>query len=157
MVAGDGLRVFMIVAGLAVLGVAVASLAKKRMTEAFCIAWSALAVMLVCGGIVLRPAGWNLYVSWNGLLLALSGLLVLLAGAFFLSVRVSVLSRQVRELAVQVSLLNQENATIRRELLDGTEKGGAAEHEEDPVRYQYAGPGWGGNSSVGASAPAGFR
>ena len=131
---GDGLRLFMITAGLAVAGMAVASLAKKRMTEAFCIAWSALAVMLVCGGIVLRPSGWSVYISWHGLLLAVSGLAVLLAGVFFLSVRVSVLSRQVRELAIQVSLLNQENGEIRRALLSGTEEDGAAEYEEDPVR-----------------------
>ena len=129
MAAGDGLRLFMIVTGLAVLGIAVASLAKKRMTEAFCIAWSALAVMLVCGGIVLRPAGWSVYISWNGLLLVLSGLVVLLAGAFFLSIRVSMLGRQVRELAIRVSLLDQENEEIRRALLDDTEKGGAGAHE----------------------------
>ena len=151
--AGSGLRLFMIAAGLATLGMAVASLAKKRMTETFCIAWSILAAMLICGGIVLRPAGWRVYISWSGLLLALSGLAILLAGAFFLSVRVSVLSRQVRELAVQVSLLTQENEAIRRALPDGMEKGGTAEHEEDPARHQYAGPGRSGNSPDDASAP----
>ena len=152
--AGSELRLFLIVAGLAILGMAVASLAKKRMTEAFCIAWSILAAMLICGGIVLRPAGWSVYMSRSGLVLVLLGLITLLAGAFFLSVRVSVLSRQVRELAVLVSLLSQENEAIRRAVPDGMEKGGTAEHEEDPARHQHAGPGRSGNGPDDASAPA---
>ena len=152
--AGSELRLFLIIAGLVILGMSVASLARKSMTEAFCVAWSILAAMLVCGGIVLRPAGWNAYMSWSGLLLLLLGLTILLAGAFFLSVRVSVLSRQVRELAVLVSLLSQENEAIRRTLPDGMEKGGTAEHEEDPARHQYTGPGRSGNGPDDASAPA---
>ena len=147
------MRLFLIIAGLIILGMAVASLAKKRMTEPFCIAWSILAAMLVCGGIVLRPAGWNAYISWSGLLLVLLGLTILMAAAFFLSVRVSVLSRLVRELAVQVSLLSQENEAIQQALPDGMEKGGTAEHEEDPARHHYAGPGRSGSGPEDASAP----
>ena len=152
------MRIFMVAAGLVTLCMAVGSLGKKRMTEGFCIAWGILAAILICAGIVLRPDGWSMYISWGGLLLALLGLSILLASAFFLSVRVSVLSRQVRELAVQVSLLNRENEEIRQALGESTEKGGAAgREEENSARHQYAGPGRGGNCPDGAAGPAGSR
>ena len=155
MSAGDGLRLFMIAAGVLFWAMAVVSLARKRMTEAFCIAWSVAAALLVCGGIILRPAGWSTYVSWGGLLLAIFGTVFLLAGAFFFSERVSVLARQVKELAIQVSLLHQENEAILRGRSGDTEESEAAENEDDPVRHQHTGPGRGGDGPDGASAAAG--
>lgn len=113
---GSGLRLFMIIAGLIILGVTVMSLARRHMTEIFCIAWGIVAVMVICAGIILHPTEWNKYISWGGLILVFFGVVLLLAGAFFISLRISQLTRQVEELAIQVSLLNQENATILREL-----------------------------------------
>ena len=128
---GDGLRIFMIVVGLIIVGATVISLARRHMTESFCIAWGAIAVMIICAGIILQPSQWSKYISWGGLLLILFGVVVLLAGAFFFSVRISRLTRQVRELAIQISLLNQENAMILRELYGDSGEGEVVKYEEE--------------------------
>ena len=125
----------MIATGLAILSVTVVSLAKKHLTEAFCIVWGIVAVMFICAGIVLRPAQWKIYISWSGLLLVLFGVVLVLAGAFFFSVRISVLTRQIKELTIQVSLLNQENAMILRELFEDTAESEMMRREEAPVRH----------------------
>ena len=125
----------MIAAGLVILIVTVVSLAKKHLTEAFCIAWGIAAVMFICAGIILRPAQWKIYLSWGGLLLVLFGAVLVLAVAFLFSVRISVLTRQVKELAIQVSLLNQENEMILRELCEDTAESERTQREEAPVRH----------------------
>ena len=129
------MRLFMIAVGLIILGMTVVSLAKKHMTESFCIAWGVAAVMAICGGIILRPIEWNKYISWGGLLLILFGAVFVLAGAFFFSVRISMLTRQVKELAIQVSLLNQENEMMLRELAKNRTEPEIEKHEEALVRH----------------------
>ena len=133
---GDGLRIFMIAVGLVILGMTVVSLARKHMTESFCIVWGVVAAIIFCAGIILRPTQWNRYISWGALLLILFGAVLLLAGAFFFSVRISMLTRQVKELAIQVSLLNQENAMMLRELTGNQAEIETKRHEEEaPVRH----------------------
>lgn len=135
MSAGNGLRLFMILVGLVILGVTVVSLARKHMTESFCIAWGIVSFVLIAAGIVLQPSQWNRYVSWHGLILILFCMLMLLFSAFYFSLRVSRLSREVRELAIQVSLLNQENEVILRELVkDRAEIEMETDEEEALVR-----------------------
>lgn len=129
------MRIFMIAAGLVILSATVVSLAKKHLTEAFCIVWGIIAVMFICAGIILRPTQWKIYISWGGLLLVLLGVVLVLAAAFLFSVRISVLTRQVKELAIQVSLLNQENEMILREFLGDTAESEMARREEAPVRH----------------------
>lgn len=127
---GDGLRLFMIVTGLVILVLANTSTAKRHMMVSFCAVWSALSVLFILAGILLRPNQWNLYISWSALLLILFGMLLLLAVAFYFSLRVSELSREARELAIQVSLLNQEIESIHRELTgDWTEIGMETDEE----------------------------
>ena len=125
----------MIVAGLVILSMTVVSLAKKHLTEVFCVVWGIVAVMFICAGIILRPTQWKIYISWSGLLLGLFGVVLVLAVAFFFSVRISVLTRQVKELAIQVSLLNQENEMILRELFEDPAKSERMQREEAPVRH----------------------
>lgn len=130
---GDGLRLFMIVVGLIILGMTVMSLARRHMTEIFSIAWGAAAIIIICAGIILRPTEWNRYISWGGLFLILLGVSLLLAGAFFFSLTISKLTRQVKELAIQVSLLNQENSMILRELSGEPAESDIAKHEEETL------------------------
>lgn len=136
MSAGTELRIFMVVLGLIILGATIISLAKRHMTESFCIAWGVLAAMFIFAGIVLQPSQWNNYISWSGLLLILFSVLILLFGAFFLSVRVSYLTREVRELVIQVSLLNQENELIMGEFMKTrTESEMRTDEEETLIRH----------------------
>ena len=133
---GVGLRILMIVIGLVILIITIVSLARRHMTESFCIVWGIVAIMAICAGIILRPSQWNKYISWGGLLLILFGLAFLLAGAFFFSVRISQLTRQVKELAILVSLLNQENAMILNELSGvSAESEVTRDEEENLVRH----------------------
>ena len=130
---GDGLRLFMITAGLVILSMTVVSLAKRHMTETFCIVWGIIAVLFICGGIILQPTQWNRYISWGGLLLILFGIVLLLAGAFFISLYISRLTRQVKELAIQVSLLNQENALVLGEFAKDHAEAEGDKHEEEAL------------------------
>ena len=125
----------MIAAGLVILSTTIVSLAKKHLTEAFCIVWGIVAAMFICAGIILRPTQWKIYISWSGLLLVLSGAALVLAGVFFFSVRISMLTRQVKELAIQVSLLNQEHEMIRREFFEDTAESEMMGREEASVRH----------------------
>ncbi|MCH5187053.1 MAG: DUF2304 domain-containing protein [Oscillospiraceae bacterium] len=106
---GDWLRLFMIVVGLVTLGVTTISLARKHMTESFCIFWGIASFLLIVAGILLRPVYLDNYISGSTLAVIFFGTFCLLVGGLYFSVRVSALIRQVTELAIQISLLNQEN------------------------------------------------
>ena len=127
------MRLFMIVAGLAILGMTVVSLTKRHMTEIFCIAWGIVAVLFICAGIILRPTVWSNYISWGGLLLVLFGVALMVMGAFFISLRISKLAREVKELAIQISLLNQENTMILRDLSELPEESDMVEYETEAL------------------------
>jgi len=116
MEAGVILRIIMIVAGFALLGLSLSSLAKRRMTEPFCLTWGLISVLIILAGILLRPAEWNKYISPTGMLLVLLLGFCLVYGAYFISAKVSELMRKNQELAIQVSLLTQENEEIWKQL-----------------------------------------
>ena len=130
MSAGDGLRLFMIILGVVILSGTIISLARKHLTETFCIAWGVIAAAAIFAGIVLRPTEWSRYMSGNGLSLILLGLSSLLAGAFFVSVRISQLNREVKELAIRVALLDQENAMLLARQAEAAGSQETEEHEE---------------------------
>lgn len=116
MESGVVLRVIMIVAGFLLLGLSLSSLAKRRMTEPFCLTWGLISVLIILAGILLRPAEWSKYISVTGLFLVLLLGFCLVYGAYFISARVSDLMRKNQELAMQVSLLMQENEEIWKRL-----------------------------------------
>ena len=124
------MRIFMIVMGLVILMVTTVSLARKHMTESFCIAWGVASVGAICAGIILRPSGWSQYVSWHGLVLILLGVTLLLSGAFYFSLRISQLNREVKELAIRVALLDQENAMLLADRAEDAAETETKEHEE---------------------------
>lgn len=113
---GEILRDVMVVGGILLLIFTVLSLARRHMTEMFCLVWGFFALLMILGGILLRPTGIGNYISDIGLILAiLVGGLVILA-AYFISMHISMLERQNRELAMQVAILNEEQERLWREL-----------------------------------------
>ena len=116
MAVGTILRIFVIVAGVFMLGKAVLSLAKRKMTEPFCLAWAVLSVLLIISGILLDPSQLDPYISTKGLVLIILIVSGCLWGAWFISAQVAMLKRKNQELAMQISLLNQDYETILREL-----------------------------------------
>lgn len=118
---GDILRVVICCGGVALLWITISSLAKRRMTEPFCLAWGIISVVLILAGILLRPTMWNSFISIKGMFLVLLLGFSVIYIAFFVSTRVSELMRKNQELAMQVSLLNHERDELWRKLeeIDG--------------------------------------
>lgn len=113
---GDILRIFVIVAGAYMFLKAILSLAKRKMTEPFCLAWALLAVLMVLAGILLNPVQIDNFISFRGLILVILVISGLLWGLWFISSQVSILKRRNQELAMQISLLNRDCEKILKEL-----------------------------------------
>lgn len=116
MTSGQVFCIFMIGTGLVLLVIVIMSLAKRRMTEPFCLAWGFFALLLLLAGSLLHPTELDRYISVTGILLILFLFYSMLISAYALSRALSVLIRKNRELAVQVSILNAEAERLSREL-----------------------------------------
>ena len=125
---GAVLRIVMIVTGVFLLGQSVSSLARRKMTEPFCLTWGLISVIIILAGILLRPDEWNRYISGTGILLVLMIGFCVLYGAYFMSARVSELMRKNQELAMQVSLLKHETEVLEQRMEELT-----GEPEKDPA------------------------
>ena len=95
---GDILRVFVIVAGVYMFLKAILSLAKRKMTEPFCLAWAFLAALMVLAGILLNPVQLDNFISFRGLILVILVISGLLWDLWFISSQVSILKRRNQEL-----------------------------------------------------------
>ena len=113
---GDILRVFVIVAGVYMFLKAILSLAKRKMTEPFCLAWAFLAALMVLAVILLNPVQLDNFISFRGLILVILVISGMLWDLWFISSQVSILKRRNQELAMQISLLNQDCEKILKEL-----------------------------------------
>ena len=100
---GDILRLFVIVSGVFMVVRAILSLAKRKMTEPFCLSWVFLSALMILSGALLNPSQMKRYVSTRGLILTI----IIVSG---------ILKRKNQELAMQVSLLNNDCEKILREL-----------------------------------------
>lgn len=116
MAVGDVLRLFVIVAGVYMFLKAILSLAKRKMTEPFCLAWAVLSALMIFSGILLNPSQLDGYISTRGLILIIIIVSGILWGLWFISTQVSILKRRNQELAMQISLLNNDCEKILREL-----------------------------------------
>ena len=103
------LRIIVILTGVFLLFVTLSSLAKRRMTEPFVLTWGLISVIIVLGGILLRPTEWNRYISGTGMLLVGMISFCVIFGTYFISARVSELMRKNMELAMQLSLRKAMN------------------------------------------------
>lgn len=113
---GDILRLFVIVSGVFMVVRAILSLAKRKMTEPFCLAWAVLSALMILSGIILNPSQLDGYISTRGLILIIIIVSGILWGLWFISTQVSILKRRNQELAMQISLLNNDCEKILREL-----------------------------------------
>lgn len=116
MAVGDVLRLFVIVAGEYMFLKAILSLAKRKMTEPFCLAWAVLSALMILSGILLNPSQLDGYISTRGLILIIIIVSGILWGLWFISTQVSILKRRNQELAMQISLVNNDCEKILREL-----------------------------------------
>ena len=112
MASGDILRLFVIAAGAYMFVKAVLSLAKRKMTEPFCLAWVLLSALMM----LLNPSQLDRYISTRGLILIIIVVSGILWGLWFISTQVSLLKRRNQEMAMQISLLNNDCEKILKEL-----------------------------------------
>ena len=110
MASGDILRLFVIAAGAYMFVKAVLSLAKRKMTEPFCLAWVLLSALMILSGVLLNPSQLDRYISTRGLIL------IIIVVLWFISIQVSLLKRRNQEMAMQISLLNNDCEKILKEL-----------------------------------------
>lgn len=128
------LQSIIVATGIILLIVTINSLAHRKMTESFCLAWGLIALILVLAGFFLRPTEWSRYISPMGLIMVVMIGFCVVYVAYFMSTKVSELSRKNQELAIQVSLLRQENQLVMQQLEQLTiaaEKEQACEENEE--------------------------
>lgn len=118
MASGDLLTMFLIVLGICLFVMAILSLAKRKMTEPFCLAWACVSVLLVICGILIEPSELERYISLRVLILIL--LITIGVGwiLWFISTQISILRRRNQETAMQISLLNQDSERMMKKLED---------------------------------------
>lgn len=110
------MRIIICCGGVVLLGITMSSLARRKMTEPFCLTWGIISVVLILAGILLRPTLWNSLISLTGMFLVLLLGFAVIYISFFVSTRVSELMRKNQELAMQVSLLNWEKDELWKKL-----------------------------------------
>lgn len=118
MASGDLLTIFLIVLGICLFVMAILSLAKRKMTEPFCLAWACVSVLFVICGILIEPSELERYISLRVLILIL--LITIGVGwiLWFISTQISILRRRNQEIAMQISLLNQDSERMMKKLED---------------------------------------
>ncbi|MDE7253682.1 MAG: DUF2304 domain-containing protein [Acetatifactor sp.] len=116
------LQIILIAVGGVLLATVISSLAKRKMTESFCLTWGLIAIIIILAGFLLRPAEWNKYISGTGMMLLLMIGFCIIYGAYFMSAKVSDLIRKNMELAMQVSLLNHEKEELHRRIDELSER-----------------------------------
>jgi hypothetical protein len=122
MAVADLLRLIVVLAGIALLIMDFVSFANRKMTESIGLGWAFFSLIMILSGAVPMWSNHTI-VKESGYLVPVCILvLFVILGIFFLSQEVSQLIRKNQELAMQVSLLNQENERILRELGELTEK-----------------------------------
>ena len=102
--------------GICLLVMAILSLAKRKMTELFCLAWAIVSVLLVICGILIEPSELERYVSLRILILIFLITVGVVWTLWFISTQLSILMRKNQELAMQISLLNQDSERMLKKL-----------------------------------------
>lgn len=110
------LCIIIILSGVVLFCVTIFSLAKRKMTESFCLTWGFISVIIILAGFLLRPTELARYISGTGMILLGMVAFCVVYGAYFMSIKVSELMRRNLELAMQVALLGKENEEIREKL-----------------------------------------
>lgn len=111
-------QILLVAAGVIILVIDVALLAKRKLSEPISVTWGFAAIIFILAGIFLRPNGWINYISPAGLImLSILGVLALV-GLFMASSRMSELIRKNTEMAMNISLLNQEIVELKKDIAE---------------------------------------
>ena len=90
--------------------------AKKKLTVNLAVTWELLGIAAILSGAVPRFSGWSSRIGLGSLVVLLITALLVLWRVYQMTIQISSLLMKNQELAILVSLLNQENERILREL-----------------------------------------
>lgn len=90
--------------------------AKKKLTVNLAVTWELLGIAAILSGAVPRFSRWSSRIGLGSLVVLLITALLVLWGVYQMTIQISSLLMKNQELAILVSLLNQENERILREL-----------------------------------------
>ena len=126
------LKIVIMITGVLLLGDAVFSLAKRKMTESYCLMWALFSIITIIAGAIIRPSKLSDFLSPISFILILMVFFLFIYVALFFSRTICDLVRKNNELAIRVSLLIRENEEIRDELKK-LEKGAPDSAEKGPA------------------------
>ena len=105
-----------ILVGIGIMAITFVLHAEKKLTINLAVTWELLGLAVILSGAVPKFSGWSSRLSLGSLaVLLLTGFLVVW-GMYQMTIQISSLLMKNQELAMQVSLLNQENERIIKEL-----------------------------------------
>lgn len=110
------LKLCLIVYGILFFCRSILSLAKRRLTESFCVFWTVLSLIMIISGILLNPISLNAMISIEGFILIVTTAFSVIEAAYYLSKWISQLERKNRELTMQVALLISDVEALREDL-----------------------------------------
>ncbi len=113
---GDVLRIVLIFLGIYIMGVAILSLAKRKLTEPFCIAWGCFSFILILAGIFIHTEKLSDYISNIMLFIIILASILIIFAAYFVSKQISILARRTQELTMQLSLLIKKNEELTNQI-----------------------------------------
>lgn len=111
-----------ILVGIGIMAITFVLHAKKKLTVNLAVTWELLGLAAILSGAIPKFSSWSSRLSLGSLaVLLITGLLVIW-GMYQMTIQISSLLMKNQELAMQVSLLNQENERIIKELENLTGK-----------------------------------
>lgn len=105
-----------ILVGIGIMAITFVLHAEKKLTVNLAVTWELLGIAAILSGAVPKFSGWSSRLSIGSLAVLLITGLLIVWGVYQMTIQISSLLMKNQELAMQVSLLNQENERIIKEL-----------------------------------------
>ena len=105
-----------ILVGIGIMAITFVLHAKRKLTVNLAVIWELLGIAAILSGAIPKFSGWSSRLSLGSLAVLLITGLLIVWGVYQMTIQISSLLMKNQELAMQVSLLNQENERIIKEL-----------------------------------------
>ena len=105
-----------ILVGIGIMAITFVLHAKKKLTVNLAVTWELLGLAAILSVAIPKFSAWSSRLSMGSLVVLLITGLLIVWGVYQMTIQISSLLMKNQELAMQVSLLNQENERIIKEL-----------------------------------------
>ena len=107
------LRIVLILLGCYLLVMTLLSLARRKMSEQFCLVWALMSVLMVLTGLLLKPSSIERFISARGFILIIIALFGVLWGLWFISTQVSILIRKNQDIERLSTEIEEYKKTLK--------------------------------------------